>query len=440
MKSSICFSEEKTTDGLLKMTLPLLAALVLNMAYNLVDSLWVGNLLGENAMAALTSSMPLILILTAVGMGAANGLSIPLSQAVGAKNGKKVTQLLSTSLVGVAILCIVLTAGCEASANAILNLLHTPVEIVPMAESYLKIYLLGIPSVYFYLYFTAILRSWGNSMMQAVSILFCTVLNVVLDPLMIGRFGFSGAAAATLVSQTLSALILFCYILRKKLFRFHCSAVCAEQWKQILWKALPSAVQQSIPALSTGVLTSIVSGFGISAVAAYGITGKLETILFYPAMALNMALTTIAGQCFGAGRADRAADYLKRALLYGGVLMLMLTVAVTQFAGTLSGLFLNSRPVAQIVVWYFSVIFAGYVFNTVTNCFLGVMNGMGKPGMGMALMIFYYIVIRIPLSFTLSATPLALGGVWWAVLISHAVAAGSAAVLFWILWAKQTKS
>jgi putative MATE family efflux protein len=440
MSSCINFAEEKTASGLMKMTVPLLAALALNMAYNLVDSLWIGNLLGENAMAALTSSTPLILLLTALGMGASNGISIPLSQALGAKDEKKVTALLSTSFVGFLGISILLTAGCEAFTNAILAAMNTPEAVFPMAENYLALYLLALPADYFYLYFTAVLRSYGNSTIQAVSILFCTVLNTGLDPLMIHWFGFSGAAAATLISQTLSVGILIVYIARKKLFHFKFSAIEANEGRQILWKALPSAVQQSIPAVSTGVLTAIVGGFGVTAVAAYGVTGKLETILFYPAMALNMALTTIAGQCFGAERPDRAADYLKRALLSGGALMILLTVPVTACAGLLSGLFLNSRPVAEIVAWYFDIVSVGYVLNTVTNCFLGAINGMGRPGMGMALMIFYYIAVRMPLAFLLSGTSLALGGVWWAVLVSHAVAAASAALLFRFLSMRKKKA
>lgn len=440
MKLDLDFVNEKTTAGLMKLTLPLLMALILNMAYNLVDSLWIGNLLGEGAMAALTSSMPLILILTSIGMGASNGLSIPLSQAIGAKNEERVSALISTSLVGFAVLCTVLTGVCEVFADGIIKLMQTPPEITAMAKSYLTLYLLGLPSVYFYLYFTAVLRSYGNSTLQAVSILLCTVLNAGLDPLLILRFGFPGAAAATVISQTLAALIMVLYIARKKLLHFRISAVHGKEGRQILLNALPSAVQQSIPALSTGILTAIVGGFGVSNVAAFGVVEKLEIILLYPSMAVNMSLTSITGQCFGAGRPDRAADYLKRALLFGAGLLVLMSVPVTVNAGLLSGLFLNSRPVAQIVAWYFSIVGAGYTLNMVTNCFLGTINGMGKPGAGMALMIFYYIAVRMPLAFLLSRSSLGLGGVWWAVLISHVVAALSAALLFRVLFSRGEKA
>lgn len=436
MNSQIDFVNEKTRSGLFKMTIPLIVAMMLNMAYNLVDSLWIGNLLGENAMAALTSSTPIILLLTSIGMGAANGLSIVLSQAIGANDNTKTKSILSTSLISYVVFCIVLTVICECSLDRILNLLHTPSEIFSMAKEYLSVYLLGFLPVYLYLYFTAVLRSYGNTIFQVIAILFCTILNVILDPIFIHLIGFSGAAIATILSQSIALILMVGYIMKKKLFHFSISLFDWTQEKVLLRKALPSVIQQSIPPLSTSVLTSIVSSFGVTSIAAYGITGKLETVLFYPAMALNMAITTIVGQCIGAKRPDRAKDYIKTSLIYGTGLLVILSALVVAFAGNLSNLFLNSTDTAAIVKSYFLIVSIGYILYTVTSSFMGAINGLGKPGMGMYLMIFYYIIVRMPLSYLLSHTYLALNGVWWAVLISHVVAVISAAVLFNLLFFK----
>lgn len=145
----------------------------------------------------------------------------------------------------------------------------------------------------------------------------------------------------------------------------------------LVQKAIPSVIQQSIPAVSTTFLTALVSTYSITEIAAYGITGKLVTILFYPAMALNMVLTAIIGQCIGGQRVDRAKDYLKCALKYGGLLLLILSIVIVTFSRQLSGLFVNSPDVAAIVGVYFSIVGIGYVLNTVTNSFLGVLNGFG---------------------------------------------------------------
>lgn len=166
----------------------------------------------------------------------------------------------------------------------------------------------------------------------------------------------------------------------------------------------------------------------VTAIAAYGVTGKLETILFYPAMALNMVLTTIIGQCVGGGRYDRARDYLKCALGYDCGLLVILSVLVVGFSKQLSGLFVKSSDVVVIVGTYFLIVSVGYVLNIVTNCYLGMRNGMGKPSKSMFLMVFYYIVVRMPLAYLLSCLGFGLNGIWAAVLFSHLVACVTASV------------
>lgn len=181
--------------------------------------------------------------------------------------------------------------------------------------------------------------------------------------------------------------------------------------------------------MSTAFLTALVSSFGVAAVAGYGITGKLETILFYPAMAMNMALTTIVAQCMGARRQDRAKDYLCAGLGWGGGLLALLSLLIIAFARPLAGLFLPGENVAGLVSRCFQMIGAGYLLNMVTNCLLGALNGLGRPGMGMWLMLLYYVAVRMPLAWLLHRTPLGLDGIWLAVLASHIVASLAAALL-----------
>ena len=143
MQAKIDFIEGNTRRCLMAMALPMIAAMFLNMAYNLVDSLWIGNLLGETAYAALTNSTPIILILTSVAMGATNGLSILLSQAIGAKDKKKTEILIATSLIVAVVFSLLVTLVLELSLSFILNALNTPAETYDMAYSYLAIYVLG---------------------------------------------------------------------------------------------------------------------------------------------------------------------------------------------------------------------------------------------------------------------------------------------------------
>jgi len=208
MTTKIDFIEGNTKRCLMAIALPMIAAMFLNMAYNLVDSLWIGNLLGETAYASLTNSTPIILILASIAMGATNGVSILLSQAIGAKDKKKTESIIATSFVIAVLFSLGITMILELFLKTILLFLQTPTETYQMAYKYLSIYLLGYLSVYLYCYFTAVLRSFGNSVFQMVAMLICTVLNAGLDPIFIRMLGFKGAAIATLLSQTICLVVM----------------------------------------------------------------------------------------------------------------------------------------------------------------------------------------------------------------------------------------
>ncbi len=418
-----------TKRCLFKMVIPMMIAMYLNMAYNIVDSIWIGNLLGETAYAALTNSTPIILLLTSIAMGATNGISILLSQAIGAKDKGKTESLLATSLVAAIFFSLLVTGVLEGALPAVLRGLHTPAELSDMAGDYLSIYILGYIAVYLFLYFMAVLRSYGNSAFQAIAMLAATFLNAFLDPIFIRLFGFPGAAIASVLSQGIGLCFMLVYLWRKKLLSFHISLFNKRDVISLVQKAIPSVIQQSIPAVSTAFLTALVSSYGITAIAAYGISGKLETILLYPAMAFHMVLTTIGGQCKGGGRFDRAKDYLGCALAYGGGLLLLLSAVVVLFSKQLSFLFVNSADAAEVVSVFFRIVGIGYVFNMVTNCYLGLLNGFGTPSKSLFLIILYYIIIRMPLAYVLPNMGIGLTGIWAAILISHLCAAVGAIVM-----------
>lgn len=428
METKIDFITGETKRCFFSMAIPMMIAMYLNMTYNIVDSIWIGNLLGETAYAALTNSTPIILLLTSIAMGATNSISILLSQAIGSKDKQKTENLIATSFAAAVFFSLLVTVILECALPAILQVIHTPTETYDMAYNYLSIYILGYIVVYLYLYFTAILRSFGNSMFQAAAMLGATIINAILDPIFILLFGFHGAAIATVLSQSICLCFMLVYLHKKKMFSFHISEFNKRDVVSLIQKAIPSVIQQSIPAISTTFLTALVSSYSITEIAAYGIVGKLETILLYPAMAFNMVLTTITGQCKGGSRFDRAEDYLKCALGYGSMFLFLLSAIVVLFSKQLAFLFVNSIVASQIVSSYFIIVGIGYIFNTVTNCYLGLLNGFGKPSKSMFLIIFYYIIIRIPLAYLLHQAGIGIKGIWIAIFISHLCA--SAATIF----------
>lgn len=429
MNTKIDFVEGNTKKSLLTMTLPLLLAMILTMAYNIVDSLWVGNLLGETGYAALTNSTTLVMILSALAMGTSNGVAILVSQAVGAKNQQKSEQIIATSLVTALIFSLILTVAIELSLPKLLVLLNTPAETYTLAYQYLSIYVGGWFTIYLYMHFTAIFRSYGDPVFQVKGMLLSTILNAVIDPFFIHAFGLKGAAIATVISEAVCLVFVFLYLKKKRQFHISLHNVNLSELKPILQYTIPSALQQSMPAISSTFMIALVSSFGVTTIAGYGVTSKLEVILFYPAMAVNMALTTIVGQCTGAGRIDRSKDYTKTAILYGSAFLAVLSALIIGFAGPLSHLFVPSAAVAEIVKSFLHIVSIGYVCYMITSCFLGELSGAGRPGISMLLMFFYYIVIRIPLACILVHTTLGLTGIWSAILVSHIAAVILAAAM-----------
>lgn len=429
MESKIDFFKGNAVKNLINMVTPLFIAMLLTMAYNIVDSLFVGNMLGEEGYAALTNSVAVVMILSAIAMGASNGITIIVSQKIGARSKKGTDGVISTMLVVSFIFSLVVSVLCEVFLKNILFILNTPTELFDMAYSYLSIYILGYIAIYMYMHITAVFRAFGDSMLQMKGMLITTLLNAVLDPIMIHFFGLMGAAWATVIAEVLCLIFAIVYNAKKKMFKFESRLISREYLKPMLSNAVPSAIQSCIPAISSATMLVLVSVYGVTTIAGYGVTSKLEILMFYPSMAMNMAITAIVGQCYGAKMIDKAKEYVKISLVIGGIFTAVVSALVLIFAGQLSGLFINSAEAAEIVKGFFKIISVGYLMYMFTSCFLGELSGFGKPSLSMILFIIYYIIIRIPLALVLSKTSLGLNGIWVAILISHVIAAIIALVM-----------
>lgn len=417
----IDFTCGNITRNILLMVMPLIVALLFNTSGTIVDSLWVGNLIGESAMAAITVTTPIVFILGAVVMGWSNSIVIILSRVIGEKDEYRIKQVISTAFRASVCFAIIMVAFCFFASNSILRLLNTPTEIFYAAKTFFDIYMTGFIFMFMNLYIDAILRSYGNTKIQMYSIIIGTLFNIVIDPIFIKSFGLNGSAMATVFSQAFTMLVSIFYMFKGKI-TLSMKTFDFKILKAIVKQAVPSIVQQSIPSVSTSFVTSVVAGFGVAAIAGFGVAGKMETLLLLPPMAFNMVLTSCVGQCFGAKKYDVINKYYKKGIILGGLLLFILTSIIVVFSGSLAKCFGIGGSSAVFVKNYFMIISVGYIGNVITNCALGVINGYGKSAVGMFLMFFYYIIVRIPLAFILSKTSLMLNGIWIAVLVSHIAA------------------
>lgn len=421
MKSKIDFINGKTTESLLKLFIPLMLAMTLTMAYSMVDSLWVGNLLGEAGMSALTASTALVLVMNSLSMGVGNGVSVMIAQLVGAKDSEGIKRaaavIMTVSLVFSGAICI---AG-EFAAESILTAMGTPIEVLPEAVSYLRLYLIGNVALFIYMQFTSIFRAFGDSMFQMKGMLLTVIVNAILDPIMIRWWGFDGVAIATVISEVMCLAYAFAYHYRKKWFSFNFRGMSWQDVKIMCRLCIPTSIQSIMPALSSAVMITFVNPFGLTALAGYGVVRNLELIMFMPTNAMSMAVTSIIGQCKGAGRSDRANDYLKTGMVSGGIFIGILSAIVIFFCPVLSLCFGQGAEVSAIATTFFHIVSIGYLLYMLTSCVQGYITGIGRPEMAMILLIAYYIVFRIPAAVFLK-TVYGLSGIWTAFLISHVLA------------------
>ena len=259
--------------------LPLTVGLLFQQLYSAVDSIVVGNFVGETALGAVGSTGNIINMLIGVCNGLSLGAGAVISQAYGAKNHERISKAVHTTMLMTFLLCIVATAVGVAIVKPSLQLMRTPDSMLVEATEYLTIYFAGIAGLLIYNMGSAILRAVGDSRRPLYFLVFSAVVNTVLDLLFVIRFGMgvAGVAWATLIAQGLCAVASLLVLLRRmrrmpcepekqgvKLPLFHMVAV-----KRIAQIGLPSMLQQSLVSLSMMMMQGLVNSFGKVLVAGY---------------------------------------------------------------------------------------------------------------------------------------------------------------------------
>lgn len=278
--------------------------------YNTVDSIIVGNYVGKGALAAVGSSTSTINLLIAFSQGAAVGAGVVIAQYLGAKEKQKVEEAVHTAM-GIAIaLGMILTVLGIALSGTILRLMDTPGDVIEQSNLYLKIYFAGVVFNVIYNMGAGILNAAGNSKRSLIYLCYASVINIVLDLLLIRVFkmGVEGAAIATDISQIASSVFVVAYLMRTredykiqlKKLKIHKNMAYG-----IIKVGLPTGIQNMVISFSNVLVQSSVNGYGSSAVAGFGAYTKVDGFNILPVMSFSMAVTTFTGQNIGAGKIDR---------------------------------------------------------------------------------------------------------------------------------------
>ena len=434
------YTEGKIFNSLFSLAVPIILANILQTAYQLIDTFWLGRL-GADAVAAVSLSFPVLFLVLSLGSGLTLAGTVLVSQYKGANDQRMVDFNSSQTMSLIFFISIFLSAISYFSAEPLMKLIGAGPEILSSSVSYFKVSSLGFVFLFMFFSFQSLMRGIGNVMLPVYIVLFTVFLNLVLDPLFIfgyGRipgYGVAGAAIASIITQALSAVIGFWILKRgqsgikiqtRDMFP-HLSTI-----KKIVNLGIPSSLEQSTRALGMTMMVILVTGFGSEVVAAYGIGARILSFIVIPALGLAIATTSLIGQNIGAikiKRAEKVANLSSQIAFFGltgmGLLMFFFAEPITAF-------FIPNDPeVIKDASLFIKIMSPSFGLLGVQQVLNGVFNGAGFTKASMLISILNLWIIRFPLAYLLShKTEIGYEGIWWAFPLSNAVAAIVAFIYF----------
>ena len=385
---------------ILLFSIPLILGNLLQQMYNTVDSVIVGNYVGSNALAAVGSSSFLISLLIAFSMGASTGAGIVISQYLGEKNGKGVHISVHTALAISIILGVILSVIGVVFSPQILTLMGTPKEVMNDSVVYLKIYSGGLVFSIIYNMATGILNAAGNSKRPLIYLGVASILNVILDLLFIGKMnmGVAGAAIATNISQIVSSILIL-YFLVKVPESYQVNLKKIKINKNIAYKiiklGLPAGIQNTVISFSNVLVQSSVNTFGAKAMAGFGAYMKIDGFNVLPVMSFSMAMTTFAGQNYGAGKIERIKKGTKITIIMGIIYAIFTGVILLYFSHSFMEFFTKDKEVINYGIGAMRYFCPFYFLLNFIQTPAGTLRGVGKTFPPMVILLISLCFFRI---------------------------------------------
>lgn len=385
---------------LVAFAVPLFWGNLFQQLYNTADSVIVGNFLGNNALAAVSSSGNLIFLLVGFFNGIAVGAGVVTAKYFGAGDTENLKKSVHTTVAFGLICGVLLTIAGIALAPRILVLMGTPAEVLPESLSYFRIYFAGSLAFVMYNFFVGILQAMGDSKHPLFFLIISSITNVVLDLLFVGvlRLGVGSAAFATILSQFLSAFLCLHQLLKGNgIFRLEPSKIRLDPYmlRQIIINGVPAGIQNSIISVANVFVQSNINTFGATAVAGCGSYSKIEGFGFLPVTCFALALTTFISQNLGAREYERA----KKGAIFGAVCSLsiaeLIGLAINFFAPVLIGAFGGGADAVEYGVTWARTVTWFYFLLAFSHCMAGILRGAGRSTVPMFVMMICWCMIRV---------------------------------------------
>ena len=404
------FSAKDMTLGspwkrIMEFSIPMLLGNFAQQLYNTADSIIVGIYVGDNALAAVGSAMPILNLLLALFVGIATGAGIVVSQSFGARDrdglSKAIGNCIALSFIATAVIMVI---G-PLVTMPLLTLLGTPDSIIEWCARYLNIYFLGIVGFFFYNMLSGVLRGLGDSVSALGFLLLAAALNVVLDLWFVRRMGVAGVALATVISQAISAV--FCYIKLARMgdifdLGLKTMKLVPSVAGRILRIGIPSGVTQAIMATASMVVLNLTNAMGETVIACNVIVMRVDGFAMLPNMTFGQAMSVYTGQNVGAQKFDRVYKGVKQGGLIAAAFSTVITLILLLLSPTLFGFFTTTPELIDLATRMIRIMAVGYICISVSQVLGGVMRGAGDTVSPMWISIISTIIIRVPLAYLLA--------------------------------------
>ncbi len=389
---------------IVRFTIPMLIGNIAQQLYNTVDSIVVGQYVGDNALAAVGSAMPILNLLLVLFIGISMGASIMVAQYFGAKQKEDLSYTVGNCILLTAIAVLMIMVLSLFLVRPLLELLNTPASIIDWCYSYLMIMFLGVVGCAYYNILSGVLRGLGDAFSALIYLLVSTVLNIGLDLLFVAKFGMgvSGVAWATVIAQAVSALL--CFIRMTKMTDIFDIKIRYIKWNKkyaskIVKLGLPSGLTQAIFSMAMIVVQSLTNSFGEMFISANVIVMRVDGFAMLPNFSFGTAMTTYAGQNVGARAYERVKKGAKQGTLVAVLTTTILTSLILIFGKQLMGIFTSTTELVELSRNMMGIIAAGYIAMAVTQSLSGVMRGAGDTMTPMWISLFTTIVVRVPVAY-----------------------------------------
>ena len=394
-------------NNIVYFSIPYLFSYFLQILYGLADLFVVGQFCGVSTITAVSIGSQIMHMLTVIIVGLAMGTTVVIAQAIGANDKKRTTQAVGNTITLFLVFSLVMAVVLLLSVGGIVSVMSTPVEAVAETKSYLTICFLGIPFIVAYNIIASIFRGLGDSKSPMYFIMIACAVNIILDYVLIGayRMGASGAAIATVVSQTVSVIGALIFIKKHK-SGLQVSRAELKPRKAVMGKILnigvPVALQDGFIQIAFLVITIIANLRGLNDAAAVGIVEKIIGILFLIPSAMLSTVSAVAAQNLGAKKVDRAKKTLWEALAITVGFGMVFSIAIQFMAGDVVSIFTSESEVIRLGDQYLR----GYVWDCVLAgmhfCFSGFFCACGWSILSFIHNVAAIIIARIPLAYLAS--------------------------------------